>query len=104
MVIDFVVISAAGLSFHSIESALYGYGTLFLSTKVIDFVLEGWSYARPVRHHRAAGCRGRRYHRRPGPRRHAPPRTGRLHRKQLDVIYCVVTKREVQFIKRYPGH
>jgi uncharacterized membrane-anchored protein YitT (DUF2179 family) len=102
MVIDFVVISAAGLSFHSIESALYGYGTLFLSTKVIDFVLEGWSYARALfviteQPDAVVGAitgdlgRG-------ATRLHGQ---GGYTGKQLDVIYCVVTKREVQFIKRY---
>lgn len=48
MVTDFVVISAAGLALHSLEAPLYGYLVLFLSTKVIDMILEGWSYSKLV--------------------------------------------------------
>ncbi|MGZ7046287.1 MAG: YitT family protein [Candidatus Aminicenantales bacterium] len=48
MVTDFVVISASGLAFHNLEAPLYGYIVLFLSTKVIDMVLEGWSFSKLV--------------------------------------------------------
>jgi len=48
MVTDFVVISASGLAFHNLEAPLYGYIVLFLSTKVIDLVLEGWSFSKLV--------------------------------------------------------
>jgi uncharacterized membrane-anchored protein YitT (DUF2179 family) len=48
MVIDFVVITLAGIATHSIELALLGYLALFLSSKVIDLVLEGMDYARAV--------------------------------------------------------
>jgi uncharacterized membrane-anchored protein YitT (DUF2179 family) len=44
--VDFVIISAAGIVFKNIELALYGYLTLYLSTKVIDIILEGVSYTR----------------------------------------------------------
>jgi len=44
--IDFVIITAAGFIFKNIELALYGYFTLYLSTKVIDIILEGASYTR----------------------------------------------------------
>ena len=44
--VDFIIISAAGIIFKNIELALYGYMTLYLSTKVIDIVLEGFSYTR----------------------------------------------------------
>jgi uncharacterized membrane-anchored protein YitT (DUF2179 family) len=46
LIVDFLIISAAGLAFTNMESALYGYLTLFLSTKIIDLVLEGISYTR----------------------------------------------------------
>lgn len=45
-VVDFVVITLAGLTTHSFELALFGYLALFISTKVIDLVLEGMDYAR----------------------------------------------------------
>jgi uncharacterized membrane-anchored protein YitT (DUF2179 family) len=48
MVTDFVVISASGFALHSLEAPLYGYLVLFLSTKVIDMVLEGWNYSKLV--------------------------------------------------------
>jgi len=102
LVIDFVVISLAGLTTHSVESALYGYGALFLSTRVIDFVLEGWSYARAlliftdkpdVVVGAITGDLGRGATRLHG--------QGGFTGTERDVIYCVVTKREVQLIKRY---
>ncbi len=48
MVTDFVIISASGLAFRNLEAPLYGYLVLFLSTKVIDMVLEGWNYSKLV--------------------------------------------------------
>jgi uncharacterized membrane-anchored protein YitT (DUF2179 family) len=48
MVTDFVVISASGLALRSLEAPLYGYLVLFLSTKAIDMILEGWSYSKLV--------------------------------------------------------
>jgi len=44
--VDFVVITLAGLTTHSIELALLGYIALFISSKVVDLVLEGMDYAR----------------------------------------------------------
>jgi uncharacterized membrane-anchored protein YitT (DUF2179 family) len=48
MITDFVVITMAGLTTLSVEKALLGYLALFLSSKVIDLVLEGMDYARAV--------------------------------------------------------
>jgi len=48
MITDFVIISAAGLAFWNLEAPLYGYIVLFLSTKVIDMILEGWSFSKLV--------------------------------------------------------
>ena len=48
MVTDFLVISASGFAFGNLEAPLYGYIVLFLSTKVIDMILEGWSYSKLV--------------------------------------------------------
>ena len=48
MITDFVVISASGFALGSLEAPLYGYIVLFLSTKVIDMVLEGWNYSKLV--------------------------------------------------------
>jgi uncharacterized membrane-anchored protein YitT (DUF2179 family) len=46
MIVDCVVITLAGITTRSVELALLGYLALFLSSKVIDLVLEGIDYAR----------------------------------------------------------
>ncbi len=46
LIVDFLIISLSGIVFGSAEYPLYGYLALFISSKVIDFVLEGWSYAK----------------------------------------------------------
>ncbi|MBC7350026.1 MAG: YitT family protein [Candidatus Aminicenantes bacterium] len=48
MLTDFVIISASGLVFQNLEAPLYGYIVLFISSKVIDLVLEGWSFSKLV--------------------------------------------------------
>jgi uncharacterized membrane-anchored protein YitT (DUF2179 family) len=48
LVVDFVVITAAGLCFGEFELALYGYLNLYLQTRAIDLVLEGLSYTRAL--------------------------------------------------------
>jgi len=47
-VVDFVVITVAGFATHSVERALLGYLALFISTKVVDLILEGMDYARAL--------------------------------------------------------
>ena len=41
-------VSHAALAFRDLEAPLYGYLVLFLSTKVIDMILEGWSFSKLV--------------------------------------------------------
>lgn len=48
MIVDFIVISASGLAYKNLEAPLYGYIVLFLSTKVLDMILEGWNYSKLV--------------------------------------------------------
>lgn len=48
MLTDFVIISASGFVFKNLEAPLYGYIVLFISSKVIDLVLEGWSFSKLV--------------------------------------------------------
>ncbi len=48
MVVDFIIISASGLAFKSIEAPLYGYLVLFLSSKAIDMIMEGWNFSKLV--------------------------------------------------------
>jgi len=48
MIADFVIISASGLAFKNLEAPLYGYIVLFISSRVIDMILEGWNYSKLV--------------------------------------------------------
>ena len=48
LVVDFIVITVAGLCFGQFELALYGYLNLYLQTRAIDLVLEGLSYTRAL--------------------------------------------------------
>ena len=48
MITDFIIISASGFAFRQLEAPLYGYIVLFISTKVIDMILEGWNYSKLV--------------------------------------------------------
>jgi uncharacterized membrane-anchored protein YitT (DUF2179 family) len=48
LVVDFVVISLAGWAFGDFELALFGYLNLYLTTRVLDMVLEGASYTRAM--------------------------------------------------------
>jgi uncharacterized membrane-anchored protein YitT (DUF2179 family) len=48
MITDFLIISASGLVFKNLEAPLYGYIVLFVSSRVIDLVLEGWSFSKLV--------------------------------------------------------
>jgi len=48
LITDFIIISASGFAFRDMEAPLYGYIVLFLSTKVIDMILEGWTYSKLV--------------------------------------------------------
>jgi uncharacterized membrane-anchored protein YitT (DUF2179 family) len=46
MIVDFFVITFAGIAFHDINLALYGFISLYASSKVLDFILDGMDYAR----------------------------------------------------------
>mgnify|MGYP000424566298 CR=1 FL=1 len=46
LIVDTIIITLAGIVTNSIELALFGYLALFLSTRVIDLILEGIDYAR----------------------------------------------------------
>ena len=47
LILDAIVIAVAGL-FFNLELAMYSALTLFISTKVLDLMQEGWHYARAV--------------------------------------------------------
>ncbi|MCK4353090.1 YitT family protein [candidate division WOR-3 bacterium] len=46
MIVDAIIIIGAGLCFHSFDAIFYGFITMFIAAKVIDYVIEGTSYVR----------------------------------------------------------
>ncbi len=46
LAVDFFVISFAGIAFHDVNLALYGFISLYFSSKVLDLILDGFDYAR----------------------------------------------------------
>lgn len=46
MFMDFFVITLAGFAFKDINLALYGFISLYFSSKVLDLILDGFDYAR----------------------------------------------------------
>ena len=46
LIIDFFVITVAGLAFHNVNLALYGFISLYFSSKVLDLILDVFDYAR----------------------------------------------------------
>jgi len=46
LIVDFFVITFAGLVFRNINLALYGFISLYFSSKVLDLILDGFDYAR----------------------------------------------------------
>jgi len=100
LVTDFVIISLAGFVFGKFELALYGYLNLFISSKVIDLISEGWSFTRAVYiisdktgeiAQRIMNDMGR--------------GVTRLYAKgeytdtERDVLLCVMTKREIPMVR-----
>ncbi|MBU1635618.1 YitT family protein [bacterium] len=46
LIVDVFIISFAGLAFHDVNLALYGFISLYFSSKVLDVILDGFDYAR----------------------------------------------------------
>ncbi|MDO9548312.1 MAG: YitT family protein [Candidatus Marinimicrobia bacterium] len=46
LIVDFFIISFAGLAFREVNLALYGFISLYFSSKVLDVILDGFDYAR----------------------------------------------------------
>jgi uncharacterized membrane-anchored protein YitT (DUF2179 family) len=44
IMVDFFIIGLAGITFRSVDLALYGFITLYVSSRILDVILEGWSY------------------------------------------------------------
>ncbi|MEO0092736.1 MAG: YitT family protein [candidate division WOR-3 bacterium] len=102
LITDFIIISLAALVFRKLESALYGYLTLFLSSKAIDLISEGWSFTRAVYiiSDKATEIAqviidkmGR------GVTRFYAK--GEYTNVERDVLLCVLTKREIAQIRNY---
>jgi len=105
MIVDFAVITTAGITTHSIELALLGYLALFLSSKVIDLILEGIDYARAafVVSTKTDKITGQIYEKM---KRgvtildgHSP-----YSGEKRPVLMCVITKKETPFFKSMVQH
>ncbi|MBN2090921.1 YitT family protein [candidate division KSB1 bacterium] len=48
LIVDFFVISFSGLAFRDVTLALYGFMSLYASSKIIDIVMDGFDYARSL--------------------------------------------------------
>lgn len=100
LIIDAVIIGSAGIVFASLEAPLYGVLALLVNTKVIDLVLEGFSYARAANiitqkprevswaillemRRGVTALKGHSYF------------TG----KERQVLYVVLTRREISYLK-----
>ncbi|MGC9364951.1 MAG: YitT family protein [Fidelibacterota bacterium] len=46
LIVDFFIISFAGFAFRDVNLALYGFISLYFSSKVLDVLLDGFDYAR----------------------------------------------------------
>lgn len=46
LIVDFFVISFAGIAFQNVNQALYGIISLYFSSKILDLILDGIDYAR----------------------------------------------------------
>jgi uncharacterized membrane-anchored protein YitT (DUF2179 family) len=96
LVVDFLVISAAGFCFGQFELALYGFLNLYLQTRAIDLVLEGLSYTRAMfiitgRAPAVAEALNRQMNRGATIMNATGAWTGEEH----DMVFCVMAKREV---------
>lgn len=96
LLIDFMVISIAGIAFNGIEYALWGFIGLYISSKVIDVIITGMGYAKACyiiskkseiikdeifekMNRGVTFFKGK----------------GAYLQKERDVIFCIVTRREV---------
>ncbi len=100
LIVDFFVITIAGITTNSFELALLGYLALFLSSKVIDLVIEGMDYARAVfviseEHEKIIEAIYEKM------RRGATILDGysAFTKKRRPVIMCVITKKETPLFK-----
>jgi uncharacterized membrane-anchored protein YitT (DUF2179 family) len=96
LLVDAVVISAAGIAFGRFEAALYGYVNLYLQSRAIDLVLEGLSYTRALfvvteRAPEIARAITLRLNRGAT----ILPATGAYTNEPRDMVFCVMSKREV---------
>ncbi|MDD3803700.1 MAG: YitT family protein [bacterium] len=98
-IIDSIIISLSGLAFRNYELILYSFITLFLSSKVIDIVLEGQDYASGVyiftnKPDEISGSIMKNLSRGVS----AFKGLGMYMKEEKMVLYCVVSKREISIL------
>lgn len=101
MIVDFFVISFAGFAFHDLKLALYGFISLYASSKVIDIVLDGFDYARSLyiiteKQNAVINAITRDMHRGGT----IIKGTGFYTRNDRDILFTVVTRKEVATVRQ----
>jgi uncharacterized membrane-anchored protein YitT (DUF2179 family) len=99
LLIDFVVVSLAGVMFNA-ELALYALISIFVASKVIDLVQEGLSYAKTaIIISSQAEAISSAILTRMGRGVTGLPGVGKYSGQQREVLLCVVSRREVTQLK-----
>ncbi|MCX7995912.1 MAG: YitT family protein [candidate division WOR-3 bacterium] len=101
LIVDTGIITFAGIATNSIELALLGYLSLFISTRVIDLILEGFDYARAafvVSEHTEKVVEG--IYEKLGRGVTVLEGYSPYTKAKRPVIMCVITKRETENLKR----
>jgi uncharacterized membrane-anchored protein YitT (DUF2179 family) len=101
MIVDFFVISFAGFAFGDLTLALYGFISLYASSKIIDLVLDGLDYARSLyiiseKQNAIINAITRDMHRGGT----IIKGTGFYTRKDRDILFTVVTRKEVATVRQ----
>ncbi|MCD6205038.1 MAG: YitT family protein [Candidatus Marinimicrobia bacterium] len=101
LIVDFFIISFAGIAFKDINLALYGFISLYFSSKVLDVILDGFDYARSFyiisekqdeiieAITREMGRGGTEIYGR-----------GFFTRKERNILFTVVTRKEVTYLRQ----
>ena len=101
MLVDFVIISSTVFVFHSLEEPLYGYLALYISSRIIDVILEGWAYAKMAFIITDHPDRVARFINKGINRGVTALKSRRIYtNEEKESLMCVVEKKQIPFLKR----
>ena len=100
LLIDFMVISIAGIAFNGIEYALWGFIGLYISSKVIDVIITGLGYAKAcyVISNKSEVIKEEIFEKMNRGVTFFKGK-GAYLQEERDVIFCIVTRREVSKLR-----